>query len=155
MLLSTVCMCGGSLATELSTKQLILGAATCSNTSITHIIAHPRKPTLCPPDHASQPGLNVLRVKVRVSVRVRFKVTVRVRVRVRFFVLTRERSADRTRVTVILTSRRYCQTNSAQALKETNRFTQSIPRIHAHTQGCHDATTLYLSIQDLMRWMIR
>ena len=27
--------------------------------------------------------------------------------------------------------------------KETNRFTRPIPRIQAHTQGCHDAITIY------------
>ena len=40
-------------------------------------------------------------------------------------------------LTVCVTSIRYRQTNSAQALKETNRFIWPIPRIHAHTQGCH------------------
>ena len=52
-------------------------------------------------------------------------------------------------LTVFVTSRRYRETNSAQALKETNRFTQPIPRIQAHTQEYHDATTtVYLSIHD-------
>ena len=30
------------------------------------------------------------------------------------------------------------QLRPAQALKEADRFTPPIPRIHAHTQGCHD-----------------
>ena len=58
-------------------------------------------------------------------------------------------------LTVFVTSRRYRQTNSAQALKETNRFTRPTPRIQAHTQGCHDATTMcrtvYLSIHNKLR----
>ena len=40
-------------------------------------------------------------------------------------------------VTVLVTLRRYRQTNSAQALKEGDRFTRPIPRTHVHTQRCH------------------
>ena len=39
---------------------------------------------------------------------------------------------------VCVTLKRYLQTNSAQALKETNWFPRPITRIHAHAQGCHD-----------------
>ena len=47
-------------------------------------------------------------------------------------------------VTMFVTSRRYCHANSAQAVKEADRFTRPIPRIHAHTQGCYKGvTTMY------------
>ena len=42
-----------------------------------------------------------------------------------------------TRVAGGVTSRRYHQTNSARALKETNRFRQPIPRTQAHSHRCH------------------
>ena len=114
-----------------------------------------------------------VRVRVRVTVTVTVTIGVRVRVRVRvrlrlrlggggggggsglglglclglgFDLFLSNRSGDRTRATVFVTSRRYHQTNSAQALKETNRWTRSIPWIHAHTQRCHDSTTLTLYI---------
>ena len=62
--------------------------------------------------------------KVRLGLDLDLHFRVRVRVRVRFVFLTHERSGHRTQVLVIVTSRRYRQTNSAQALKETNRFTR-------------------------------
>ena len=57
-----------------------------------------------PPDvDVPSPGLRV-RVKVRVKVRVRVRT------------ICERRSGDRTRVDGVVTSRRYRQTNSAQAL---------------------------------------
>ena len=56
-----------------------------------------------------------VRVKVRVRVRTIFRARVRVRVSVR--IIFERRSGDRTRVDGGVTSRRYRQTNSAQALK--------------------------------------
>ena len=63
------------------------------------------------------------RVKVRVRVGIRVRVWVKVRVRVRVILSSVrdrgiERSGNRTLVGGVVTSRRYCQTNSAQALKD-------------------------------------
>ena len=56
-----------------------------------------------------------------------------------------DRSRYRTRVTVLVTSRRYRQTNSTQALKETNRFTVDFvdPCSYARVSGlCIDVLGL-------------
>ena len=89
-----------------------------------------------------------------VRVRVRVRVGVRVRVRVRTIFLSVDPGIE-LGLTVLVTSRRYRQTNSAQALKETDRVHGHFPRIHAHTQGCHDATTMYLSIRRFLRTTVR
>ena len=82
------------------------------------------------------------------------RVRARIRVRVRTIVLSVDPGIE-LGLMVFVTSRRYHQTNSAQALKATNRFKRSTPWIQAHTQGCHDATTMcrsvYLSIHDKLR----
>ena len=97
------------------------------------------------------------RARVRVRARTAAGVRARVRAGARASASARARARVRARVgtifelglTVFVTSRRYRQTNPAQALKETNRFTRPIPRIQTHTQVCHDATTsMYLSIND-------
>ena len=42
---------------------------------------------------------------------------------------------------------RYCQTNSPEAIKEADRFTQSIPRIQACTQECHIRVRVRVSVR--------
>ena len=65
---------------------------------------------------------------------------IRVRVRREFF-----------NVVVFVTSRGYRQTNFSQTLKETNRFTFSIPQIHLRSQGCDDHIDVLGSPGDMFR----
>ena len=80
---------------------------------------------------------------MRVEGAIHARARVRFRVRGRLERFLSDNPGIELGLTVFVPSRTCSQTNSAQALKETNRFTEQIPRIQAHTQGCHDATIMY------------